>query len=80
MWNDRIPAWRAGAIRYRHIAYHPGTNAEQFFKPFFAEERESKIEFDKGMPPEMVASGIIHSLRTNGPKPPWAASSLGIAV
>jgi short-subunit dehydrogenase len=43
----------------------PGLTKSDFSKHFLLRKGRAKIEFDKGMPPEQVAAGIINSLRKN---------------
>jgi short-subunit dehydrogenase len=43
----------------------PGLTKSDFPKHFLQTKGRAKIEFDKGMPPEQVAAGILNSLRKN---------------
>jgi len=43
----------------------PGLTKSDFSKHFLQTKGRAKIEFDKGMPPERVAAGILNSLRKN---------------
>ena len=43
----------------------PGLTKSDFAKHFLLAKGRAKIEFDKGMPPEQVAAGILNSLRKN---------------
>jgi short-subunit dehydrogenase len=43
----------------------PGLTRSEFSQHFLRTEGRARIEFDRGMPPEEVAAGIIHSLRKN---------------
>jgi short-subunit dehydrogenase len=43
----------------------PGLTNSDFSKHFLQTKGRAKIEFDKGMPPETVAAGVVRSLRMN---------------
>jgi short-subunit dehydrogenase len=43
----------------------PGLTRSEFSQHFLKAEGRARIEFDRGMPPEQVAAGIIRSLKAN---------------
>jgi short-subunit dehydrogenase len=43
----------------------PGLTRSEFSQHFLKAEGRARIEFDRGMPPEQVAAGIIRSLQAN---------------
>jgi short-subunit dehydrogenase len=43
----------------------PGLTRSDFPRHFLRTQGRAQIEFDKGMPPEQVAAGIVRSLRSN---------------
>jgi short-subunit dehydrogenase len=43
----------------------PGLTKSEFSQHFLRSEGKAKIEYDKGMPPEDVAAGIVRSLQRN---------------